>query len=106
MSRLIDALNRVARVTAQPMGFGTNRAAAAGSRMLLVAGLAQGGNAAGADAVLLSQGKQPLTAAALKKAVNALLEIPWGIMAGADARKTATLLEAGATFWFFRRKAR
>jgi hypothetical protein len=103
MSRLIDDLNRVAKVVPAPMGFRASRPAAAGPRLRLVAGLAgvEGADPAGiegADAVLLRLTKG-LGVKALQKMAGKLPEIPWGCwLEDAAAEKLKTLVEAGADF--------
>jgi hypothetical protein len=108
MSRLIDELNRVAQAISQPIGFRTERAASAASRMLLVAGLDI--SAVGvlsdyigdANAVLLRPGKARLTATAIQKSVESLPDIPWGgYLEDAGAKKTEILVKAGCDFIVF-----
>ena len=109
MSRLIDELNRVARVTAQPMGFGAFRAASSGSRILLIASLAQSRDTnrlaedvEGADAVLLRLAKSALSAQVLQKIAESLPDIPWGgWLEDINAKKTGLLIKAGCDFTVF-----
>jgi len=103
MSRLIDELNRAAKVVPPPIGFRASRQATVGPRLRLVAGLAgvEGADRAmigGADAVLLHLPKS-LGVKALQKMAGNLPEIPWGCwLEDAAAEKLKALVEAGADF--------
>lgn len=109
MSRLIDELNRVARATTQPIGFRAAHPASSKPQILLIASLAQIGDADrladgvdGADAVLLRLAKSHLTANKLQKIAASLPDTPWGSwLENIDARKMETLVEAGCDFVAF-----
>jgi hypothetical protein len=109
MSRLIDELKRVARATSQPMGFRASRPVSSEPRVLLIASVAQiedtdhlADNVNGADAVLLHLAKSHLTASTLQKIATSMPDMPWGgWLDEIDARRTATLVEAGCDFVVF-----
>ena len=109
MSRLIDELNKIAKVAPPPMGFRTAHPAPSKLRMLLIASLAQTGNTgrltasvAGADAVLLRLTKSHLAAKTLPKTVGSLPDLPWGcFLEDTGADKTETLVKAGCDFVVF-----
>jgi hypothetical protein len=109
MSRLIDALNRVAKAVPQPMGFRAVRPDSSEPRILLIASLAKIEDAShladgtdGADAVLLRLDKSGLAASTLKKIAASLPNIPWGgWLDDIGNKKMATLVEAGCDFVVF-----
>jgi len=90
MSKLIDRLTRVSQAAAHPMGFRAARSAAAMPRMQLVAALAKAdANASdyvvGADAGLVRVAGVDSGARAIKKAADAVQDIPWGAWLEAHA---------------------
>jgi hypothetical protein len=108
MSRFIDKLNRVGRVTAQSMGFRTAPSSSA-PKILLIASLAQWGDAEslagsfeGADAVLLRLAKSALAGKTLQKIARSLPDVPWGGW-GEDisAKEAGTMVGAGCDFVVF-----
>jgi hypothetical protein len=109
MSRLIDELNRMAKDTSQPMGFRAARPASSEPRILLIASLAQTGDADrladcidGADAVLLRLAKSGPAAKTLQKTGASLPDMPWGgWLEDIGAKKVETLVEAGCDFVVF-----
>jgi hypothetical protein len=109
MSRLVDALNRVARATPQPMGFRAARPTPLEPRILLVASLAQSDDTdrladwvVGADALLLHLAKSRLPAKTLQKIAESLPDMPWGgWLEDTGASKMGTLVEAGCDFVVF-----
>lgn len=109
MSRLIDELNRVARVVFKPMGFRVTRPVASGPRILLVASLGQtrdtdqlANDVDGADAVLFRLAKSNLTAKTLQKIVGSLPDMPWGgWLEDIGGNKTDIFIETGCDFLVF-----
>ena len=106
MSKLIDKFCEMSKITPQPMGFRTARAAAAKPRPLLVICYSEAETieklldaTSGADAVLLSKigGVRSMT-----KIGQALKDIPWGVSLPDTGRKDLKpTIDAGCDFVTF-----
>ena len=108
MSKFIDRLNRVARATPQPMGFGHAKSTSEKLKMLLVVSLSQANpdNLAdyvtGADAGLLPISK-PSQATENIQAISGLTPaIPWGVwLKGFTQGEIKPIVKAGCDFVVF-----
>lgn len=106
MSKLIDKLCEMTRITPQPMGFRTARSAAAKPRLLLVTCLPEpeaidrlAEVTSGADAVLLTTVNS--STRNLRK-INEALSVPWGLSLPDIGKKGLELIvEAGCDFLVF-----
>ncbi|MFC1941680.1 hypothetical protein ACFLWU_00485 [Chloroflexota bacterium] len=109
MSRLIDELNKTAKVTPQPMGFKSALPTSSKPRIILIAGLAEigdadqsGGLVDGSDAVLIRLSKSDLTAKTLQKNTDSMPDLPWGgWLDNIGIKKMETLVGAGCDFLVF-----
>ncbi len=108
MSRFIDKLNQVSQDAPQSIGFRATSVALSKPRMLLIASLTQADldgladYVAGADAGLLPVSKLGSGAKAIKEALEAVSDIPWGGWfkdAGRD--EVADMVNAGCDFVVF-----
>jgi hypothetical protein len=107
MSRLIDKFQKAAKSTVQPMGFRTARAAAPEPGILLIVSLTPEAiknktDIGNAGAVLVRSNSEPVTAANVKKIVEALPAIIVGLyMEDTGDAEIDTLAEAGVDFFVF-----
>jgi hypothetical protein len=108
MSKLIEKLQKAAKGTPPPIGFGISRQATSQTRLLLIASLGTVEPAAvsegktGADAVLIeSEDDRPISKS-LQKELEAAPDIPWGAFLENDGdKKAAGLVEGGCDFLVF-----
>jgi hypothetical protein len=107
MSRLIDKFQKAAKSTVQPMGFRTARAAAPEPSILLIVSLTPEAiknktDIGNAGAVLVRSNSEPVTAANIKRIVEALPDIPVGLyLEDTGDAEIDALEEAGADFFVF-----
>lgn len=105
MSKLIDNLNRLSRVSPAPMGF--RAAVPQKPQPALLVGLLRGADTGladavkdvGLDAVIFEEGKQRLESQALGKFKKALDPLPWGIWwTKGHVGDVSSLVETGVDF--------
>jgi hypothetical protein len=105
MSKLADAIRRIQRVEAAPMGFGAARPAAKSTMLVGFRGVATNLAAAsksGADVLLIEAGDKDLNAARLKEMRSTANDLPLGVLIRtASAIPTRELREAGLDFLVF-----
>lgn len=106
MSKLIEKLQKTAKGTPPPIGFGIARKAAPPTRLLLVVSLEKiepsgsSGMTAGADAVMI-ESKEPVSKG-IQKEIESLTGVPWGLYLGDNGdKKVAGLIEVGCDFLVF-----
>jgi len=107
MSKLIDKFCEMTRITPQPMGFRTSRAAASKPKPLLVTCFSDmetldkvAEATSGADAVLLTRINSSIRS--VRKIGGALKDIPWGVSLPDTGRKDLKpIIEAGCDFLTF-----
>ncbi len=108
MSRFIDALDRLSRVEAQPLGFRTKQPASSKPRIQLVASLAQGNagslvdRVADADAGLLRIADASSAVETLKRVSQAVSDVPWGgWLQDGSVEEVEHMVKAGCDFLVF-----
>ena len=108
MSKFIDILTRSAQAAPQPIGFRTTQAAQPKHRIQLVAAVIKGtidtltDYVTGADAGLLRTPGPISSANALKKAIPATPDIPWGIwLEEAVQEELKKAIKSGCDFMVF-----
>jgi len=108
MSKFIDKLNQVSRVTPQSMGFKKTQPASEKSKILLIAGLTGASTdgladyVVGADAGLLTIAKLSSGAKTLREISQAVPDIPWGgWLRNINRGETKQMAKAGCDFVVF-----
>ncbi len=108
MSRFIDKLNQVSQSSSQPVGFRVTPSARAKPKMLLIASVAQddvngvADYVAGADAGLLHVSKLRSGAKAIREALQAAPDIPWGgWLRDVGGEEVVQIVNAGCDFVVF-----
>jgi hypothetical protein len=106
MSKFIEKLQKAAKETPPPIGFGTARKAALPTRLLLIVSLDPGepagisGMVAEADAAII-ESEEPISKA-VQKTMGSVSGVPWGVsLEDDDDKKVNALIEAGCDFLVF-----
>jgi hypothetical protein len=108
MSKFIDRLKQASLAVPEPIGFKAARSASVKPKMLLVASLAEANNksladyVAGADAGLITISELSSGVSTLKKASQAVADIPWGgWLVNIGGSQIEKIVGAGADFIVF-----
>jgi hypothetical protein len=112
MSRTIDKLKKLSQKAPAPMGFRTAKITETPPPLMIIGRTAvkatatTGKTDSGVDAILVYSGKVGLSAANVRKTVEAFGDIPWGVYLEESGEITGALVEAGCDFVMFSPTAR